>query len=248
MPGRLLALSWIAIASLTACSVIAPVFGERPNGSDQALAARCTLETMQRRKQLPLRPQTSGTAQAFVIRKPVGGATDRVVKSADEVYLRTPDQSWTLTAVDVLGRTRPKATLIRDGATIRLRTLDTARPIDIDEHGTVPTSAARSGSELVIYKADVPDATMPESCDAIIRDGDYVFLRTRRPDVWLGTNRAGAAPEASRSNAPDVRLCVDEAETCYEDAAGRLFCAWAPDCSGTSSGQRSPNSSDAAGY
>ena len=287
MPGWLWVPASIAAANLTACSLIAPAFADRDSGLEAGLTSRCTLERMQQRKELPLRPQSSGIAYAFVVRTQSAGATDRVVRSAGTVYLRTraePEsyagvsrdalghageavvaheqrlesaQPWTLTALDVLGRPR-RDTVIRDGATIRLQTANTARYLSIDEHRRVLTTAKRSepGSELVIYKADVPDASFPGTCDAVIRDGDYVLLRERYPDAWLGVNHAGAfvagqeaaaADRASRSQRAAVRICVDETQSCYQDDAGRLYCAWVPACAGTSGPQRSPNKADAAG-
>jgi hypothetical protein len=87
----------------------------------------------------------------------------------------------------------PKEAPIRDGAKVRLQMANTARFVDVDQSGAVTTVSgrARSASTLVIYKADVPDATDPQTCDSIIRDGDYVFLRDRRPAAWLAPDRAG---------------------------------------------------------
>lgn len=186
--------------------------------------------------------QIPNESKAFVgVARDGQGQLGHVVVQRDEQLLSA--QAWFVSGTDFLGRMRSKNTLLHSGASIRLRAADSGHFINVDQRGAVTASSTRSRDAvtLVIYKADVPDATHPATCDAIIRDGDYVFLGEgeRRPHAWLGVDHDGAlragreppAVDATSESATSInRICLDEKEVCYNDSDGLLYCAWVPSC------------------
>jgi hypothetical protein len=136
-------------------------------------------------------------------------------------------EMWQLKNLNRDGEAAAGDTVLLDRALIELREL---------QGGAEPPRAELS--RFIIYKADVPDPTRPTTCDAQIRDEDFVFMRALDPSTWAGVTATGSlevqrgrpgrttVPDGSNKN-PD---CAREEERCHTDAHGGLVCAWAPVC------------------
>ena len=152
-------------------------------------------------------------------------------------------QAWTIEDINFLGRRRARDRTLRDSASIRLQAAGSSQFVSFNRAGEAVIFATQSHrtATLVIYKADVPDATHPATCDAIIRDGDYVYLRRAHPDSWLRPDRAHgiragiqAFPFGGTAGTTG-EVCLQEKQVCYNDAEGLLYCAWVPSCPGSGS-------------
>jgi hypothetical protein len=233
--------SVVALAFLAALAT--PLFAGAQQGDPASAAANaadeappfrpCSLEQMQSRKSLSRQPDISGVATPLLIHltAPIG-ATRRVhngeVISFSSRNGEAPPQGappWLLEILDPAGRPAAEAATLSDGNMIRVRTSGANPRPDKDP-------------PLVIVKADVPDQNRPTTCDAQIRDGDFVFIHTLSPSVWLNAAPATAASVPSAETMPHSVLvngskdpsCVQDSETCVTDKGGGLVCAWAPSC------------------
>jgi len=91
---------------------------------------------------------------------------------------------------------------------------------------------------LVIVKADVPEARNPRTCDNQLRNGDFVFVRTFSPPIWLGATATGELAVTTKQldlQTDPIRTtipsqCTAITERCrYNTRSGRR-CVWAPAC------------------
>jgi len=205
------------------------------SAADDALQFRpCSLEQVQWRKTLSRHPDISGVATPLLIHIVIPIGSQRLVRNGEAISFTSRNGEalaqgaphWLLETVDPAGRPATGATTLSDGDMIRLRT-------------AVANSRSDKDPPLVIVKADVPDQNRPTTCDAQIRDGDFVFIHTISPSVWLNaapaTGRPVPSAEAPHSllvNGSEDPTCVQDHETCVTDRAGGLVCAWAPFCAG----------------
>ena len=98
--------------------------------------------------------------------------------------------------------------------------------------------AAAQASDMVIGKADVPDQTRPTTCDSLIRDGDFVFLRAIQTNTWVNVHADGglytqSVPYSLRpgaSGSDGGAKCARDRELCSTDRDGGLVCVWTPEC------------------
>jgi hypothetical protein len=197
----------------------------------------CSLEQVQSRKMLSRHPDISGVATPLLVHIAVPLGSERLVRNGEVISFSasnavagaqgvTPLQ---LEALDPAGRPAADATPLIDGTMIRLR-------------AAAGNSSSNAPSDknppLVIVKADVPDQGRPSTCDAQIRDGDFVFIYTISPSVWLDAPPAGSTPLARADSTPRAALvngsedpsCAQDRETCVTDKRGGTVCAWAPAC------------------
>jgi hypothetical protein len=193
----------------------------------------CSLEQVQSRKTLYRRADISGVATPLLINIAAPSSAERLVRNGKFISFSSGNSDvsaagvvpWRLETLDPAGRAATDATPLGDGNMIRLRTAAVKPESDKDP-------------PLVIVKADVPDQNRPTTCDAQIRDGDFVFLHTISPSVWLTAAPAPTTPVHRTETMPQSVLvngsadptCVQDSETCVTDKTGGLVCAWAPSC------------------
>lgn len=193
----------------------------------------CSLEQVQSRKTLYRRTDISGVATPLLIHIAAPSSSERLVRngkfiafSSGNGELSAPGEvPWRLETLDPAGRPATDAIPLGDGNMIRLRT-------------AAGKSASDKDPPLVILKADVPDQNRPTTCDAQIRDGDFVFIHTISPSIWLTAApaantpvpRAETMPHSVLVNGSEDPSCVQDSETCVTDKSGGLVCAWAPSC------------------
>jgi len=94
--------------------------------------------------------------------------------------------------------------------------------------GELRDAPCRDATFFVMYKADMPDANLPSTCDTTLRDGDYVFVRAAAPSIWLAADAAGII-----SREPDVvrirpRTGSARASRCHAIPDGDFVCALQP--------------------
>ncbi len=213
--------------------------GAEAPGAEAPPALRpCSLEQVQARKSAARDPQIAGVATPFIIHRISPAARDRFVRSGNVISFVLPDDepaadlevTWSLAALDPAGRLLSGNDRLMDGNMIRLRGAADAQ--------TQLSGASNAAPPFIIVKADVPDQTRPTSCDSQVRDGDFVFVHTISPSVWLGATPAGdlqvlpgdpSPREASMGGAADPR-CAQDHESCHTDMGGGFVCAWAPSC------------------
>jgi hypothetical protein len=197
----------------------------------------CSLEQMQSRKTLSRHSDISGVATPLLIHITAPKRSDRLVRNGEAISFSPGNGEASvrevlpslLETLDPAGRPAADAAPLSDGNMIRLR-------------AAVLNSQSDKDPPLVIVKADVPDQNRPTTCDAQIRDGDFVFIHTISPSVWLTAAPAAGSPVPRAAKNPRSVLvngsqdpsCVQDLETCVTDKAGGLVCAWAPSCANVS--------------
>jgi len=173
-------------------------------------------------------PQIEGVAALFVLRTHAWAHPDRLVRSGQWASFDLPGSPATpvlrgrIEGLDPHDDPLEEGAGLTDGSRVRLRA---------GRHGGfVYFEGPGSPSLLVIRKADVPDQTRPTTCDERLRDGDFVFLRTVSPSIWIGLSARGTGPPVPVAAPADRKKCVRDREICRTDRGGPV-CAWAPDCS-----------------
>jgi hypothetical protein len=250
-------------ALLGACSWILP----HPSAVPDKRIAECPLGVLQARKDLPRTISATGIPSPLVIRDRSRSGEDRLIRSGQSVYfvatwhdvelLRSlgparsphlipidpavsppPTSLWQIEALDPNGKPLAKDTLMSDPSVVRLRNVAATGYLEFGKDAQTPTAPLDRATRFALYKADVPDSTRPTTCDAQIRDGDFVYLQAVEPSTWVSVSDAGVfyvMPLATReSTVPaDGRRnprCTRDQERCHTDQDGGLICAWAPLC------------------
>jgi hypothetical protein len=215
-------------APISGCMSQGAPVAETASAEDDAPPIKsCSLEQVQSRKMLSRHPDISGVATPLLIHVSAPlvisfSASNAAAGAQGATPLR-------LEALDPAGRPAADAAPLSDGTMIRLRAAAGNSPSDAPSDKNPP---------LVIVKADVPDQGRPSTCDAQIRDGDFVFIYTISPSVWLDAPPADRAPIARADTMPHAALvngsqdpsCVQDREWCATDQKGGTVCAWAPAC------------------
>jgi hypothetical protein len=251
------------VALLGGCSWILP----HPSVVPDRRIAECSLGVLQARKELPKTRSAAGMPSPLIIRDGSRRGEDRLIRSGQSVYfvatrhdeelLRNygPDMSrhlisidpavpppptslWQIETLDPKGNPLASGALMSDPSIVRLRNVAAAGYLEFGNNAQTPSAPLDRATEFALYKADVPDSTRPTTCDAQIRDGDFVFLQAVEPSTWVNVTDAGAfyvtplptrelpAPADSRRNP----RCAQDEERCHTDQIGGLVCAWAPVC------------------
>jgi len=222
----------LASAVLCGCAWVLP----KPAAAGSAALApgaesRCRLDLSAARQAALDHVGAAGTPVPVIIARAGGPSTDRLIRNGARVTLgdiaaTTQPQSssametgpMTITAAPTGGADADSVPIL-DGAVIRLRALDAGHAL-----GTVRQRIAPpAGAELVISKADAPDPNRPTTCDANLRDGDFVYLRTLAPSAWIGIHDRGLGSSAASGSSPEP--CANHDERCYTDRYGGLLCA-----------------------
>jgi hypothetical protein len=248
---------------LGGCSWILP----HPSVVPDKRIAECPLGVLQARKDLPKTISAAGMPSPLVIRDRSRSGEDRLIRSGQSVYfvatrhdvelLRNfgPDMSrrlisidpavsppptslWQIEALDPDGKPLASDTLLPDPSLVRLRSVATPGYLEFGKDAQTPTAPLDRATRFALYKADVPDSTRPTTCDAQIRDGDFIFLQAVEPSMWVNVTDAGAfyvTPLATRESAAPADSsrnprCAQDEESCHTDQDGGLICAWAPLC------------------
>jgi hypothetical protein len=243
----------ICVPILNGCSLVLPHPSEVP--PDRGIE-QCSLDTLQYRRQVPMKVAAQGVAVPMIVRHVTPGP-DRLLRNGQSIYfndthphtdaapnqdlgdrvlislspLISPKESsiWILEAVEKESGTTAADSLVSNRALIRLRASNGGYFRIVDGHPQISADVAEA-SRLVVYKIDVPDSTRPTSCDEQLRDGDFVFLEALEPGLWLDSSADGTLRGASGSNSSAAE-CVQERQRCYTDDHGATTCAWAPKCS-----------------
>lgn len=250
----------VGLTMLGGCSLIVP----HPLTTPDKGIEQCSLDTLQSRQNLPQTIAAQGVAVPVIVRKETSVRGDRLVRTGQAVYfiathhhagaprnidlgdnrrllsMNSPQSRalasvWVVDAIGSGGTSRPADAIISDGALVRLRS--SAGYLKMMHGKQDTTEMAEQASTFVVYKIDVPDSTRPTTCDAKLRDGDFIFLRSVAPSSWVDASDEGLlrvlnAPQPSASADSDTASgCAQEQERCHTDNNGALVCAWAPKCS-----------------
>jgi hypothetical protein len=242
----------VTLCVLGGCSWVLP----RPSPPSSALpvyaaaAGDCSLELVEARKTLTRRVDARGVPVLLVIRDASRKGPDRLVRNGDAIYFnasppRAPDpvSTWIVEAPEVNGQQLQAGAELADGVSLLLRSSNgsgylLARPAG---EGTPAPVPVRDATRFVIHKADTPDPSRPTTCDALLRDGDFVFVRAVRPSAWISAGATGIPYRQSAASTQEVARvrrgedpgCLKDVQRCYTDQDGGLVCAWAPSCSGS---------------
>lgn len=242
----------VTLCVLGGCSWILP--RPTPPGSAHqsyaAAAGECSLELVEIRKTLTRRVDARGFPALLVIRDASRKGPDRLVRNGDAVYFQASSPpgapetvtTWIIDGPELKGQRLQPGAELADGVALQLRNVDgsgylRARPAG--EGASVPVRGGDATS-LILNKADTPDPARPTTCDARLRDGDYVFVRAATPTAWINVSATGVPylqSAASTQELARVRRgadpnCLKDEQRCYTDQDGGLVCAWAPSCSG----------------
>ena len=248
-----------ALLLLNGCSLIFPHPATIPDAGMQ----QCPLDVLTARRQITRSNQARGIPSPLVIRSMPSPEGDRSIQNGQSIYFvathRDADRAvgagsgsnghvvisiepkqppsastiWQVEALDEGGKPLPVPSVVADAGLVRLRGADGYLVFTGERASFTPR--APEASRFRIYKADVPDSTRPTTCDATLRDADFVFLRAVSPSFWVDATDAGrlfvgssGASNPSAANANPV--CEQEEQRCHNDASGGLVCAWAPKC------------------
>ncbi|MGA9027825.1 MAG: hypothetical protein WB440_17365 [Steroidobacteraceae bacterium] len=260
-------LTIVALLLLGACAWVLPRPDDTPaeiSGSRPDLD-QCSLDVTQSRKTFPEQTDADGVPEPLMIRDQSRSGASRIISNGHLIYFLLtrhdpepfrnygPDMSRHMVRPDPPGPL-PLSSVWRidaerndgpqgeepllDRSIVRLVRPDAAGYLRFETGSQTLAASADRASLFMLYKADVPDATRPSTCDGQIRDGDFVYLRQVSPSLWIdaaddGVLSAkpvppgrGVAPAGSRG---DPRCARDE-ERCHTDEGGGLVCAWAPIC------------------
>jgi hypothetical protein len=228
---------------------------------------QCPLDVARTRKELPQKMQARGAPALLIIRENSPNHADRLIRNGQAIFFvatrhdeeRTrgvepsrsrqvvsrepavppaPASIWRIETFDSSGGALAIDSLLLDASFVRLRNPSAAgylRLVD-DAQSISPLGQATS---FTLFKADVPDSTRPTTCDAQIRDADFVFVQSVAPRNWIGVSDAGEllvrhfpiTGQSSSSQDIGYPVCAqEEEERCLNDKDGELVCAWAPLC------------------
>jgi hypothetical protein len=250
------------VVALAGCSWILP----HPTAVPDKGIAECPLGVLQARKELPKTISAAGMPSPLIIRGNSRSGDDRLIRSGQSVYfvatrhdvelvrnngsdtsrhlipidpaVQPATSLWQIEMLDPNGNALAGGALMSDPSVVRLRDVAAAGYLEFGKNAQIPTAPLDRATRFAIYKADVPDSTRPTTCDAQIRDGDFVFLQAVKPSTWVNVTDAGTfyvAPLPTReSPAPADSSrnpqCAQDEERCHTDQNGGLVCAWAPVC------------------
>lgn len=239
------------IASLVlsgGCALFFPHPNQESNvigDADAPQDGRCSLAVAQIRKSLPAQIVADGIPTPLIIHSPSATATHRGIDSGQSVYFETLTRSadappmsspwlWQIESVDSTGAAVSGGGLIITGGVVNLRTHQATGYLKLDQ--TTNETKRNEASRFILYKADVPDATRPTTCDEQVRDQDFVFIGAVDSNAWVTVSDAGvlsaryALPVGIRTTSGSHPLCTREEEQCHTGPRGGLVCVWAPVC------------------
>jgi hypothetical protein len=229
----------VVLSLLSGCAWVLPRPSRPPPPPQAAVAAyaACTLELTESRKNRSTSLDGAGAARPLIISLAEGASTDHVIRDGSAVSLRraagaggeAARASASMQAfIEAAGTRSGMHDTIGDQGVVRFGSRATA-PGPSNAATADAGSPAQSDRDFVIFKADTPNPNRPTSCDALLRDGDFVYLESLRPNTWVSVS--GGALVAQGARAPDGSPCRAPKETCYTDRYGGLLCVNYFECS-----------------
>jgi len=219
------------------CALILPK--PTPDGSNVAESRdqeRCRIGITDARFTTASRVDAVGVPVTAVIQLADGKSPDRKIRNGSHVILRAvsvtdqsraipgaPTVALTLTSIGGAGGDPVD---IHSDSVIRLQPSAAAKPASGGRATASPI--ATPTDDFAIYKADFADPNRPTTCDSILRDGDFVYLRTAVNSAWVEV-RDGVLTGTSPGTA-SAQTCTALARSCYTDRYGGLLCATIPSC------------------
>ncbi len=179
-------------------------------------SAACTLDLAEARKAESGALLANRVGEPLTITLADREPGDRGIHVSTPIILRgTPrgGDGPVLTIAAVDGRTAPLVP-VRDGSIVRLGTASAG--------AGAGASAAAGLTAFHLLKADTPSPNRPTTCDALVRDGDFVLLQTIDASAWIGL-RSGALTALGRPGG-DGAACHTARERCETDRGGSPVC------------------------
>lgn len=193
-------------------------------------------------------PAIAGVATPFIVRNAAGGPANQILRSGESMtftvnernYNKNAAAIWWLETLDLTGLPKLGASPLIDGSIVHFRRVHSLDKLLRQDGGAEPSesSVVPESSILVIIKADVPALKNPRTCDDQLRNGDFVFVRTVNPPIWLGATATGEL--AAMSTQPDLQTdpartqfsprCTMITEHCRSDRFSGQLCVWASAC------------------
>jgi hypothetical protein len=230
-----------ALCLLTGCSWVLPKPSQPPPTEAVATAdAACTLERIEARKARSASLAGLGAAQPLIISLEDGSNADHAIRGGNAVVLRravdegnqAPREQERVPAFIVTVATNTRAhDGIEDQSVVRLRSRSSLFR-EGNDAGAARGFAPLKGGDYVIFKADTPNPNRPSTCDAHLRDGDFVYLKSVSQNTWVGARNG--APVIQDAHAPDGAPCRTPRDVCYTDRYGGMLCANYFECGGQS--------------
>ena len=222
----------VVLSLLSGCAWVLPKPSRPPPPPQAAVAAyaACTLELTEARKNRSTSLYGAGAARPLILSLADGPGSDRVIRDGSAIVLRraaggggkTARASESMQArIEAAGTRSGMHDTIEDQGVVRLRPRATA-PGPGNEVAADAGSPALVDRDFLVFKADTPDPNRPTSCDPLLRDGDFLYLQSVRPNTWVSVSGGTLVAEAAR--APDGSPCQAPKETCYTDRYGGMLC------------------------
>lgn len=231
MPSyRLIAV--VVAVLLSSCAWLLPAAS--PSSSSEATAAAaaaCTLELTERRRALSTSVAGAGAAQPLIISLTDVQRDDRTIRDGSNVTLRRAAGGGATAAretksvparVELVAPRSEQPAAIEDRAIVRLRSPGGDPATQGSAAATRQSAASVVDGEVAVFKADAPNANRPSTCDATLRDGDFVYLKSLEQNAWIGLADERLAGQVARR--PIESPCREPKEQCYTDRSGNLLC------------------------
>jgi hypothetical protein len=218
---------FVAAAFLCGCAWVLPK-PAAPTPAAAASGSDCSLGLTESRRTRGATLYAGAPAAPLVVARDDLPSADRAIRSGAPIVLRPATvtegagsgaSDGVALTIEAVAAAAGAADTIVDGSVVRLRGRTSGAA------GTVATTTEtppRSGAEYVIYKADRPDPNRTSTCDAILRDGDFAFLRAANENAWIAVRDGKLVAAAALS--PDRAPCSAPREHCYTDRYGGLLC------------------------
>ena len=222
----------LILSLVSGCAWVLPRPSRPPPPPEAAVAAyaACTLELTEARKNRSTSLHGAGAARPLIINLADGPSTDHVIRDGSAVALRraaggggeaTRASASMQALIQAAGTLSGTHDTIEDQGVIRFRPRATA-PGPGSEAAADAGSPALADRDFLVFKADTPNPNRPASCDPLLRDGDFVYLQSVRPSMWVTVS--GGTLVAQGARAPDGSPCQAPKETCYTDRYGGMLC------------------------
>jgi len=225
--------SAVVLCILAGCALVLPRPSRpppRPPAAEVAYDA-CTLELTELRKSRSTSIHGAGAAQPLIIELAAGPSADHAIRDGTSVVLRLaagaggrPDheKNVVVASVEAVGAGRGLHDGVQDQDVIRLHVQRASGGPDRTTEAESVSRAMMEGG-FVLFKADTPNPNRPSSCDARLRDGDFIFLQTPSRSGWVVV-KGGMLVEGRRGTQPESE-CRESRESCYTDRYGGVLCA-----------------------
>ncbi len=230
----------------SACSMIQP---EPLSEAGDTMDPRdCSLELDRSRQVAPCEPKADGAPTLVIIRLSSLGRSgptilDRsfVEFSTDQSSPDAADKSRHTWRVDLLHTPSPRPGPHRlfDGDLIYLWNVTSHRYLRVSSPAAAAADAKHrsDASIFVLYKADVTNPNRPSTCDARVRDGDYVYIRALEPSTWFSVSDGVLEPAplqlpsaSGLSELPERPANSAASQRCRTDERNQLLCGWVAQC------------------